>query len=232
MPPMNLAIVSASEAGLVFLGGLAMFFVGGIPFGLLVGFLNGVDVRKAGSGNIGATNVGRTCGRFWGILTLALDAAKGFLPVLFLAPLAGRHFVPGVPHCEVVMQVAFGIGAIAGHMFPVYLGFKGGKGIATAAGVFLAASPWALLCAFSAWVLFTVLTRYVSVGSIASVIALASGQVITDPEAFRNRLGVTLFSLGVMVFAIYKHRGNVKRIIQGTEPKIRLGKKDAEAAKP
>jgi glycerol-3-phosphate acyltransferase PlsY len=221
-----LCIVSLGEASLVFLGAVAAYLLGAIPFGYLVGRVRGVDVRKAGSGNIGATNVGRLCGRPWGVLVLGLDAAKGFCPVLLLAPWLGRALVPGVPHCDVVMQVAFGIGAIAGHMFPIYLGFKGGKGIATAAGVFLAASPWALLCAFLAWVLFTALTRYISMGSIASVIALASGQVATDPEAFHNRLGVTLFAIGTMVFAIYKHRSNIRRIWQGTEPKIRLGKKE------
>jgi glycerol-3-phosphate acyltransferase PlsY len=226
---MNLAIITASEAGLVFLAGFLMFFIGSIPFGLLVGFMKGVDVRKAGSGNIGATNVGRTCGKFWGFFTLFLDAAKGFVPVYLVGHFElGKHFIAGVPHADVVLQVACGIGTVAGHMYPVYLKFKGGKGIATAAGVFLAASPWALLCAFSAWVLFTVLTRYVSVGSIASVIALASGQMLTDQEAFRDHLGVTIFTIGVMVFAIYKHRGNIKRIFQGTEPKIKLGKKDGE----
>ncbi|MCE9582890.1 MAG: glycerol-3-phosphate 1-O-acyltransferase PlsY [Planctomycetes bacterium] len=228
---MPLAIITASELGLAFLAGFLMFFVGSIPFGLLVGFSRGVDVRKAGSGNIGATNVGRTCGRFWGFFTLFLDASKGFLPVFLVWHYhLGQRFIPGVPHPDVVLQVACGIGAITGHMYPIYLRFKGGKGIATAAGVFLAASPWALLCAFTAWVLFTVLTRYVSVGSIASVIALASGQMLTDREAFRDHFGVTLFTIGVMVFSIYKHRGNVKRIYQGTEPKIKLGKKDAAAA--
>ena len=227
---MNLAIINASEAGLVFASAVAMYFVGSIPFGLLVGFMNGVDVRKAGSGNIGATNVGRTCGKVWGFVTLGLDATKGFVPVWLVHHFHwGVSLIPGVPHPDVVLQVAFGIGAIAGHMYPIYLAFKGGKGIATAAGVFLAAAPWALLCAFTAWLVFTVLTKYVSVGSIASVIALASGQVLLDPEAFHDRFGVTLFTIGVMVFAIYKHRGNVKRIIQGTEPKITLGKKIAPA---
>jgi acyl phosphate:glycerol-3-phosphate acyltransferase len=229
---LNLAIISASEAGLVFVSAVCLYFVGSIPFGLLVGFMNGVDVRKAGSGNIGATNVGRTCGKVWGFATLGLDATKGFLPVWLVHHFHwGVALIPGVPHPDVVLQVAFGIGAIAGHMYPIYLAFKGGKGIATAAGVFLAAAPWALLCAFTAWVVFTVLTKYVSVGSIASVIALASGQVVTDPEAFRDHFGVTLFTIGVMVFAIYKHRGNVKRIIQGTEPKVLLGKKAVPPAR-
>jgi len=228
-----LATITSGEAFLIFLGALAMYFVGGIPFGYLVGLTRGIDVRKAGSGNIGATNVGRLCGRPFGVLTLALDAAKGFAPVLFAAPPLADRLIPGVPHAQVVMQVAFGIGAIAGHMYPVYLKFKGGKGIATAAGVFLAASPWALVCAFSAWLVFTMITRYVSVGSIASVIALASGQMLTDREAFHDRLGVTLFALGMMVFGIYKHRGNIKRLIRGTEPKINLGKKESVTpAKP
>lgn len=224
---MPLAMVEPGEMLRVFLAGCALFFVGGIPFGFLVGFMRGVDVRKAGSGNIGATNVGRTCGRFWGILTLVLDAGKGFFPVFAVYQWnLGMKYIPGVPHADVVLQVAFGIGAIAGHMWPIYLKFKGGKGIATAAGVFLAAAPIALACAFSAWLLFTVLTRYVSVGSIASVIALAGGQALTR-EAWTNRLGVTLFAIGMMVFGIYKHRGNVKRIVKGTEPKIQLGKKDS-----
>jgi len=220
-----LAIVTVSEVGILILAAMAMTFVGGIPFGFLIGWIHGIDVRKAGSGNIGATNVGRLCGRFWGVLTLLLDAAKGFVPCLVIAPWLGARLVPGVPHAEVVMQVVFGMGAIFGHMFPVYLKFKGGKGIATAAGVFLAASPWALLCAFLAWLIFTAVTRYVSIGSIASVIALAGGQAITDPEAFRNRFGVTLFAIGTAVIAIWKHRGNILRLIQGTEPKIKLGQK-------
>jgi glycerol-3-phosphate acyltransferase PlsY len=222
----TLAMIRFPEIGLLVLSGAAAYLVGAIPFGLLVGFARGVDVRKAGSGNIGASNVGRLCGRHWGVLVLLLDAAKGFLPCLFLAPWLGRTIVPGVPFPDVVMQCAFGIGAIAGHLWPIYLGFKGGKGIATAAGVFLAIAPWALLCAFIAWLFFTAVTKYISIGSIASVIALSSGQILCYPStAWSDRLGVTIFAVSLTIIAIWKHRSNVKRLFQGTEPKISLGRK-------
>ena len=123
---------------------VAAYFIGAIPFGFLIGKLHGIDIRKVGSGNIGATNVTRSVGKTAGKLCFFLDFLKGILPV-YLAGL----LCPGEP----VVALAAGAATIAGHMFPVYLEFKGGKGVSTAAGVALALAPYPLLIAFVSWVI-------------------------------------------------------------------------------
>ena len=142
---------------------VAAYFIGAIPFGFLIGKLHGIDIRKVGSGNIGATNVTRSVGKTAGKLCFFLDFLKGILPV-YLAGL----LCPGEP----VVALAAGAATIAGHMFPVYLEFKGGKGVSTAAGVALALAPYPLLIAFVSWVIVFLVWRYVSLASIVAAVVL------------------------------------------------------------
>ena len=143
---------------------IAAYFLGSIPFGLILAKLfGGADVRKAGSGNIGATNVARVVGPIAGILTLLLDAAKGSAAVLLAARLTNEN-------ATWMMVAAFFV--LFGHCYPVWLKFSGGKGVATAAGIFLALSPYALLGALLLFILVVVYWRYVSLGSIAAASAI------------------------------------------------------------
>lgn len=188
------------------------YFFGAIPFALIIGKLHGVDIRKVGSGNVGATNVTRAVGPVQGKICFVLDLLKGAIPVL-----AAQVLLPG---CSGV-AIAAGAIAILGHMFPVYLKFKGGKGVSTGAGAALALAPLPLLCALVFWVVLFLVTRYVSVASIAAAVGL-------PVFAFLFRLGkvgnLTARSMPVLIFfcaiaaiTVYRHRSNIKRLIEGTE---------------
>jgi len=186
---------------------LASYLIGGIPFGLFIGrAVGGIDVRTVGSGNIGATNVLRAAGKSAAILTLIADCVKGLLPVL----IAARLF-PG----DVIVALS-GAAAILGHNFPVFLGFKGGKGVATSFGVVLAVMPWTGLVCLLAWIAAAALWRY---SSLSALVAFALYPVITfamrsDSQAF------SLLSLFVFGMIYVRHRENIKRLLAGTEPKI------------
>jgi glycerol-3-phosphate acyltransferase PlsY len=185
------------------------YLLGAVPFGVVVArIMGGRDPRSAGSKNIGATNVGRTVGKTAGIITLALDILKGFLPVLVVAML----------HKEPLAPALVGLAAFLGHLYPVYLGFKGGKGIATGAGVFLAASPAALGIAAVVFGLALWRSRMVSLGSILGCAALpVAAFLLKEPKEIVALGGV------IAVLSIWKHRENIKRIMAGTES--RLGEK-------
>jgi glycerol-3-phosphate acyltransferase PlsY len=214
---------------------LGAYLLGSIPFGFLVARWKGVDIRNAGSGNIGATNAMRVLGKPMGILVLLLDAFKGYAACQFLPALIYNWFAPQYSgfvfyfHSEPVefqtkIRVVAGIFAVLGHNYPCWLKFKGGKGIATTAGVFLALAHWAVLIALIVFVLAVVLTRYVSVGSIAAAVALPVTVWVMTPHNLL--LDVVTTALGVL--AIYKHKSNIKRLMAGTEN--RLGTK-AEVTK-
>ena len=191
---------------------LGAYLLGSIPFGFLVAKAKGVDIRNVGSGNIGATNAMRVLGKPAGILVLLMDALKGYAAVWFFC-----YFVCKVPN--ETQGIIAGIFVVLGHNYTCWLKFKGGKGIATTAGVFLALAPWAVLVALVVFILAVLLTKYVSVGSIAAAIALpVTVWVMTPHHLF---LGIVSTALGVM--AIYKHKGNIQRLRAGTEN--RLGKK-------
>ena len=188
------------------------YFFGAIPFALIIGKLHGVDIRKVGSGNVGATNVTRAVGPVQGKICFALDLLKGAIPVL-----AAQVALPG--HYGVA--IAAGAIAILGHMFPVYLKFKGGKGVSTGAGAALALAPLPLLCALVLWVVLFLVTRYVSVASIAAAVALP---VFAFVFRFLNIGNVTAKSMPVLIFfcaiaaiTVYRHRSNIKRLLEGTE---------------
>lgn len=202
---------------------LGAYFLGSLPTGFLVARAKGIDIRKVGSGNIGATNAMRILGRPAGSFVLLVDALKGFAAVCLCAFL-GRKFY-ATADLETLCIVA-GIGAVLGHNYTCWLKFKGGKGIATTAGVYLALAPWALLVALVVFILSVVLTKYVSVGSVTSAIALpATVWVMTPHNVF---LGSVTTALGAL--AIYKHKSNIQRLMKGTENRIGQ-KKTTEVAK-
>lgn len=195
---------------------IAAYFLGSIPFGLILARLfAGEDVRKSGSGNIGATNVARVVGPLAGVLTLLLDLAKGSAAVLLAERLSNES-------AEWMMVAAFA--ALVGHCFPVWLKFKGGKGVATAAGVFLVLSPWACLLAVVLFLLVVIFWRYVSLGSIAAAAAMPLLMYFLWAPHHAPPLAVTLGTLAVTLLVIYKHRGNLQRLIAGVEPKFSFSK--------
>lgn len=202
---------------------LAAYLLGAVPFGLLVGrAVRGVDLRAHGSGNLGATNALRVLGKGLGGLVLALDAAKGLLPVLLL-PLAlgalGRP-APGW------LPVALAAAAVLGHVFPVYLRFRGGKGVATSAGAFCALHPLAFAVALATWLLTVLATRIVSLGSILAALALPAAALAFDGPAAAfgpDLLPRTVVLLLAAALVVVRHRANLRRLLAGAEP--RLGQK-------
>jgi glycerol-3-phosphate acyltransferase PlsY len=197
---------------------LAMaYLLGSIPVGyLLFRFVRKQDIRELGSGNIGATNVARSGAKGLGILTLALDALKGFTAV-FLA-----HFMDGLHAFEhparlSELAIAAAVVVVLANIFPVWLGFKGGKGIATALGVFLALVPLTALCALGLFILVVAATRYVSLGSIMAAISIPIFTVlIYHPHPPALLLGESIIS----VVTIAKHHANIRRLLTGTESRM------------
>jgi glycerol-3-phosphate acyltransferase PlsY len=195
------------------------YLLGSIPFGyLLVRFFRKQDIRSTGSGNIGATNVARSGARILGILTLLLDLLKGYLAVRL-----AQHFVPGTPGHPSSLMMAAAVVAVVGHIYPVWLGFKGGKGVATALGVFLAFAPWAGLASFTLFVLLVVLTRYVSLASILASALIPIVAILTVPDRSPAFLGA-IFFLAALVIA--KHHANIGRLLHGTENRMGAKKED------
>jgi len=195
------------------------YLLGSIPTGFLTGKARGIDIRKAGSGNIGATNVLRLLGKPAGIFVLVMDGLKGFASAHWLPLLVLIVCKMGESHRESLM-IAGGVSAVLGHNYTCWLNFKGGKGIATSAGVLAALVPWSLLIILTVWILLTLLTGYVSVGSIAAsfVLPFASWATHASPT-------MIWISAILGVLAIYKHRSNILRLINGTETPIRAKKR-------
>jgi glycerol-3-phosphate acyltransferase PlsY len=205
---------------------LGAYLIGSIPTGFLVAKAKGIDIRAVGSGNIGATNAMRVLGKPIGITVLVLDALKGFgacflgvfIYGLYFDQFNGMHSysesipMPSQEGAEHAATIA-GIFAVLGHNYTCWLKFKGGKGIATTAGVYLALAPWALLIALGVFILAIVLTKYVSVGSIAAAVALPAAVWIMSPNNLF--LGIVTTALGAL--AIYKHKSNIQRLMAGTE---------------
>lgn len=185
---------------------IGAYFIGSIPTGLLLGKAFGVDVRKSGSGNIGATNVYRTAGRSLGILTLVGDCLKGLLPVL----LARYLDLP------VLWLAAVGLAAFLGHVYTVFLGFKGGKGVATGLGVFLGLSPVAVLLAVVVFAFVLWQWRYVSLGSIVAAVAMPLLVAMLD-----HRVVMIAVTAVISSIIVQKHRDNIGRLQAGTESKFK-----------
>jgi len=189
----------------------ASYLLGAVPFGLLIGRLKGIDIRRHGSGNIGATNVLRVLGKPLGITTFILDALKGFVPAFFAPRLGADGLDPQV------LSILCGVFAILGHNFPVFLGFKGGKGVATSAGMLVGLAPPVALIGLCAWAVFFFTFRYVSLASIlASAIAGVAGWWVYPGPG--KLLPAVLSVLAVLV--ILRHRANITRLLNGTESKF------------
>jgi len=176
------------------------YFLGCIPFGLLIArWVSGVDIRTEGSGNIGASNVSRVCGRSWGRFTLVLDAAKGGVPCAFAL-------------CSSRPEIAapMGLAAVIGHCWPVFMRFKGGKGVATSAGVMGAVAPWAALAAVLSWLVTYRLRHQTSLASLVACGVLLGGLLFFEPS--RMTLGVA-----VVAIVFVRHRENIQRLLSGKE---------------
>ena len=196
---------------------VASYFLGSIPSGYLAGKARGIDVRSSGSGNIGATNAFRVLGKTAGTIVLLGDVAKGFVATHCL-PLLALKWFPGAAANLEYLELVAGVAVILGHNFTCWLNFKGGKGIATSAGVVLAWAPWACVAALVAWGVVFLVTKYVSLASIFAALVL--------PFAvwyWNGSLTMTCVMTALSALAIYKHKGNIQRLLKGTEN--RIGKK-------
>jgi glycerol-3-phosphate acyltransferase PlsY len=181
------------------------YLAGSIPFAFLLARRRGVDLRRSGSGNVGAANVLRTSGVPEAILTMVLDAAKGSVAVLVAQRLSVEPATP----------VAGGLAAIIGHIYPVWLGFRGGKGVATAGGVFVVLTPGAVAVAAAVFATAVWVTRYISVGSMAAAVTLAVTTAAMEVPA-----AVAVGTVIAAVIIIHRHRGNLARLIAGTERRV------------
>ncbi len=188
------------------------YLLGAVPTSYWVGrSFHGVDLREHGSGNLGATNAFRVLGWSSAVPVVLVDLMKGFLPVWLLPGLTGAGFG---------WTLAFGAAAIAGHMFSLFVGFKGGKGIATSAGVFVGLAPWAVLGALVVWCLLTFSTGYVSVGSIGAALVLPPLIAFTP---HRGGLGLLWFAASLALFVVWAHRSNIGRLMRGEENRFSRG---------
>jgi len=200
------------------------YLLGSIPFGyILVRLFRKEDIRTKGSGNIGATNVVRSGAKGLGILTLLLDLLKAFAAVLLAA-----HFAPGMPGFPSDLAVAAGIAAILGHVFPVWLRFKGGKGVASALGVFLAIAPLAALCALAVFIVIFAITRFVSLASILAAVMMPVFCMLFMPDRTPVFVGGVIF---IALLVIAKHHANIARLMEGKENRFG-GKKSPAATGP
>jgi len=198
---------------------LASYFMGAIPTSYLLSrLLAGIDLRQHGSGNLGATNLYRVLGWKYAIPAAAVDIAKGAIPVLV--------FAPQVSHSQ-LFALACGVAAILGHVFSVFVGFKGGKGVATAAGVMLGLAPLALAVSAVVWALLVRLTGYVSVGSIAAAVVLPLAVYLLEDSTSPALLWI---AAAIAAGVIFLHKGNIQRLLKGTES--RFGRRATSTQQP
>jgi len=210
--------LNAIFLGTAWLIPVVAYLLGSIPFGLLiVKAQGGPDIREIGSGNIGAANVTREAGRVAGILTLLLDAGKGCLAVWLAA-----HYTSG----NIRWMMVAAVSAVVGHMFPIWLGFKGGKGVATGLGVFLPICWQAVAAGSVLWLLVVIFWRYSSLGSISAAVALPLFVYLLYAPGHAPPEFVTFGTVVISVLVLIKHRPNIARLVAGEEPRLNLGKKN------
>ncbi|MBL7076495.1 MAG: glycerol-3-phosphate 1-O-acyltransferase PlsY [Kiritimatiellae bacterium] len=214
-----------TDALITFGSTVAAYLLGSVPFGYVVAKANGVDIRAVGSGNIGATNVFRSISKGWGLFTFACDFLKGLVPVLLFPALAAQLGFAGSADG---LRLLCGIGAIAGHNWPVFLQFKGGKGVATSAGAVLGIAPAAVGIGLAIWLVCFLTLRYVSLASMLAALTIAVGAWIMGPVCNNTSplVPVVLSLMAVMIVA--RHHANIKRLLSGTENRFRF-KKDKSA---
>jgi len=202
---------------------IGAYLLGSIPFGLIIARAHGKDLRSIGSGNIGATNLSRALGKKWAYLCFILDVTKGLVPML-----AATGFISSPPHItELLLALAAGCAAVLGHIFPIYIKFRGGKGVATSFGVALGLWPYYTVCSFFAlgvWAVTVLMWRYVSlasiVASIAFPLALILVIVLTPDWDFADLWPLLAVATAIPLIVIVRHRENIKRLIAGTESKV------------
>ncbi|HID39797.1 MAG TPA: glycerol-3-phosphate 1-O-acyltransferase PlsY [Calditrichaeota bacterium] len=197
---------------------LVSYLSGSFPTAIIAGkMLRKIDIREHGSGNAGATNVFRVLGWKAGVSVLLIDMLKGFIPVFWLAPLIYN----GAGDYLIYYRILAAVGAIAGHVWTVFAGFKGGKGVGTSAGVFLGLAPWPLTIALLVFIILVALTRYVSLGSLLAALTFLT-VLLMQRYVWSMPIPDVLIYLGTVVVILiwYAHRSNIKRLLQGTENKI------------
>ncbi|MCE5277074.1 MAG: glycerol-3-phosphate 1-O-acyltransferase PlsY [Planctomycetaceae bacterium] len=208
---------------------LAGYVLGSTPTGVIIARFKGVDLRKSGSGNVGATNVGRVLGRRWGYLCFALDVGKGFAAA-FAAVLICQDGAAVPSAATQLCWLLTGAGAVLGHVFSFWLKFRGGKGVATGLGVVLGIYPYmtfAGLAALGVWVVVTLASRYVSMGSVvaaAAFVPLMTGIAMLHDWPLKDLWPLVTFSTAMIALIIIRHGGNIVRLVRGTENKIGLNK--------
>ncbi len=197
------------------------YLLGATPTSYWVGKgIYGIDLRTRGSGNLGATNTFRVLGWKAAVPVVMVDVAKGFVPAWSFASLTGS---------SLIWSLAFGAAAVVGHMFSIWVGLRGGKGVATSAGVFLALAPWAVLGAFAVWLAVTFTTRYVAAGSMAAAAVLPLLVWLTPHRAGP---GFTAFTAALAALVIVAHRSNIRRLITGTENRFGRNPEGEHATAP
>lgn len=208
------------------------YLVGSIPTGIIVGKLvKGVDIREYGSGSMGATNVFRTLGWQYGLLVIVFDALKGALAVLFIArmQIVPIPFNNATPFDDLtILQIIAGLAAVLGHIWTVFAGFKGGKGIATALGFLLTLITVDMLVAFAIFLIVVVISKYISLGSIIAAISIPVIMVVRENVFGVHMQGYTTilpFIIALALLVIYTHRTNISRLVQGTENRFSFKKK-------
>jgi acyl phosphate:glycerol-3-phosphate acyltransferase len=194
------------------------YFFGSFPAGYCAGRLAGIDIRSAGSGNIGATNVLRVLGKQWGYPVFAIDALKGFAAVRLVLFIV-KYWPTATPYAE-YFAILTAVITIAGHMFPVWLGFKGGKGVATSAGALFGLMPWAVPCVFLVWYIVFQISRYVSLASIVAAVSLPIIVALFAHWGLIDTAALIYFSILIAALVLWRHRSNFSRLLNGTEQRF------------
>ena len=213
---------------------IAAYLLGSIPFGVLIAKAHGKDLRSIGSGNIGATNVARALGRKWAYFCFLLDVLKGLIPMLatmlLIRPLSIQSYAERI--VLLWLWLAVGCAAILGHIFPIYLKFKGGKGVATSLGVALGLWPYYTICASFAiaiWTVVVLIWRYVSLASIAASVAFPLLLILAITRIrswhFAELWPLLIAATAIPLMVIIRHRENIKRLLAGTESKVLKAKR-------
>ena len=208
---------------------IGAYLLGSIPFGLLIAWVHGMDLRSIGSGNIGATNVARALGRKWAYVCFALDVLKGLVPMLAVLALTTSLSAQSQTEKTIVLflWLAVGCAAILGHIFPVYLKFKGGKGVSTSFGVALGLWPYYTICALIAiavWAVVVFIWRYVSLASVTASVAFPLALIVSialrPGWEIAHLWPLVIAATAIPLMVIIRHRENIKRLLSGTESKI------------
>jgi glycerol-3-phosphate acyltransferase PlsY len=209
---------------LLILGVVFSYLLGSIPTGYIAGkVLKGVDLRKVGSGNPGTTNVYRSLGLIPAIIVFGVDMSKGLLPVLFFPELFMRTGSDD-PSLILTYQIFLGLMAIAGHVWSLFLSFRGGKGVGTAFGVFLGLSPVASLMSLAVWTLVVLAAGIVSLGSLSAAVSFPIFLVVVESDIFGEKIPLFLFGSIITILVVYTHRSNILRLVRGEEKSFKKGK--------